>query len=218
MRGIIMAEKKISTEEIYNVLKRKIVELEYEPGQVLNEADVADEFGVSRTPIRKVFQLLETDKLLNIVPRFGAQVVPIDFIQMKQIFELTRILDPFATKLACSKIDDESIKELEEILERMKTYDITNDYQNAINDDERFHQIIYDSCGNIWLQDILSDLHNHTERLWHYSQDYFDDMNLFIETLSRVIEGIKEKDVDKAMENTRIHIDDFVEKIRDVIL
>lgn len=48
--------KKIKNEEIYNILKRRIIELKYEPGEVLNEVDLAEEFGISRTPIRKVFQ------------------------------------------------------------------------------------------------------------------------------------------------------------------
>ena len=64
---------RIKTDEIYNILKRRIIELEYEPGEVLNEVDVADEFNI-RGPIRKIFQQLSTDKLLNIIPRFGAQV------------------------------------------------------------------------------------------------------------------------------------------------
>lgn len=82
--------KKIDYDEIYNLLKRRIIELEYRPGEVLNEVDVADEFEISRTPIRKVFQQLSDDKLLNIIPRFGAQVTPIDFRYMKSVFEVTR--------------------------------------------------------------------------------------------------------------------------------
>ena len=45
--------KKIKTEDVYEILKRRIIELDYEPGQILNEVDVAEEFGLSRTPIRK---------------------------------------------------------------------------------------------------------------------------------------------------------------------
>ncbi len=79
--------KKIKNEEIYNILKRRIIELKYEPGEVLNEVDLAEEFGISRTPIRKVFQQLTTDKLLNVIPRVGAQVTPIDFIYMKSVLK-----------------------------------------------------------------------------------------------------------------------------------
>lgn len=213
-----MNNKKLNTEEIYDTMKHRIIKLEYEPGEVLNEVDVAEEFNISRTPIRKVFQLLHNDKLLNIVPRFGAQVTPIDFKQMKYIFEVTRELDPFAARLAVDRIDEENIKELEEIISRLNGYDISEDYQNAINDDERFHTIIFSSCGNPWLQDILKSLHYHTERLWHYCEQYFDSMDLFTHTLGKVLEGIKQKDYEKVEKYAKEHIDDFVLKIKKELL
>ncbi|NLW23348.1 MAG: GntR family transcriptional regulator [Tissierellia bacterium] len=210
--------KKIETGEIYDILKRRIIELYYDPGEVLNEVDLAEEFNISRTPIRKIFQRLSTDKLLNVIPRVGAQVTPIDFIYMKSVFEVTRILDPFAARLAVDRITDEHLDELEKIVDRLKTYDITVDYQKAIIDDQRFHDIIFASSGNPCLQEILQNLHNHTERLWHYSQRYFDSMDLFTDSLGKVLKAIKEKDRDKAEKYAREHIDAFVEKIKQELL
>lgn len=213
-----MVDKKLDSDKVYEMMKNRIIKLEYDPGEVLNEVELAEEFNMSRTPIRKVFQKLKSDKLLNIVPRFGAQVTPIDFKQMKYIFEVTRELDPFAAKLAVERISKESLNELEEIITRLKQYNIHEDYQNAINDDERFHTIIFSSCGNPWLQDILTSLHYHTERLWHYCEQYFDSMNLFTNTLEKVLEGIKEKDIEKVEKYSKEHIDDFVLKIKKELL
>lgn len=209
-----MDNDKLDTDKIYQILKDRIIKLEYDPGLVLNEVEVADEFNISRTPIRKVFNQLQNDKLLNIVPRFGAQVAPIDFKSMKSIFEITRELDAFAVRLAVERISEESIKELEVIIARLESYDISEDYQSAINDDERFHDIMFSSCGNPWLEEILTSLHYHTERLWHYCEPYFDDMGLFIHTLGKVLEAIKEKDVEKAEKYAIEHIDSFVLKIK----
>lgn len=213
-----MDNEKLQTDEIYELLKTRIIHLEYYPGQVLNEVELADEFNTSRTPVRRVFQQLQNDKLLNIVPRFGAQVTPIDFKEMKSIFELTRELDPFAVRLTVERITDSQIEELEEIMKRFDTYNISKDYQEAINDDEKFHNIIYSSCGNTWLQEILASLHYHTERLWHYSEQYFDSMDLFTDSLGKVLEAIKDKDTEKAEFYAREHIDAFVEKIRKYVL
>lgn len=213
-----MTDKKLDTEEIYEILKERIIQLDYEPGLVLNESDIADEFNISRTPIRKVFHRLHSDKLLNIVPRFGAQVTPIDFKQMKFVFEITREVDSFAARLAAERIGDDQVKELEEIVSRLKNYDISKDYQNAINDDERFHQIIFSSCGNPWLQEILISLHYHTERLWHYCESYFDNIDLFSNTLGKMLEAIKEKDFDNVEAYAREHIDEFVLKIKKELL
>jgi len=213
-----MSESKLDTEAIYEILKKRIIHLEYEPGIVLNEIEVADEFNISRTPIRRVFHLLHNDKLLNIVPRFGAQVTPIDLKQMKSIFEITRELDPFAVRLAIERISEDEINQLEEIVSRLENYDIAKDYQNAINDDEQFHKIIYSSCGNPWLEEILESLHYHTERLWHYCEQYFDTMDLFTSSLGKLLEAIKEKDFQKAEKYSKEHIDEFVNKIKKDIL
>ncbi len=213
-----MEENKIQTEQIYEILKSRIIHLEYEPGEILNEVDLAEEFNISRTPIRKVFQMLSSDKLLNIIPRFGAQVAPMDFRKMKAVFEVTRELDPFATRLAVERITPENLARLEEIVERLEHYDIETDYQEAINDDEEFHEIIFSSCDNPWLEDILTNLHYHTERLWHYCERYFDDITLFTDSLGKVLQAIKEKDVEKAEKYTREHIDEFVSKIKNEML
>lgn len=210
--------KKLSTDEVYDVMKRRVIELYYEPGQVLNEVDVAEEFDMSRTPIRKVFQQLNNDNLLNIVPRFGAQVAPIDFMYMKSVFEVTRVLDPFAVRLAVDRIREEQVSELEELIGRLKGYNIETDYQEAIKDDERFHRIISDSSANPCLQETLANLHNHTERLWHYSKKFFDETDLFVDSLSDILIAIKNKDEDAAEEAARNHIDEFVNKIKEELL
>lgn len=213
-----MGERKLDTDEIYEILKERIIQLEYEPGLVLNESDIADEFNTSRTPVRSAFKRLQRDKLLNIVPRFGAQVTPIDFKQMKHVFEITRVLDSFAARLAAERISDEEIKKLEEIISRLKSYDISKDYQKAIDDDELFHQTIFSSCGNPWLQEILTSLHYHTERLWHYCESYFDNIELFSHGLGKILEAIKDRDFDNVEKYAREHIDEFVLKIKKEML
>lgn len=205
-------------DEIFEILKDRIINLEYEPGIVLNEVEVAEEFDTSRTPVRRVFQLLENVKLINIIPRVGAQVSAIDMKSMKGVFEITRELDPFAVRLAIGRIDQDQLSELEEIVDRINSYDIQADYQKAITDDERFHSIIFSSCNNPWLEEMLTTLHYHTERLWHYSEEHFDNIELFTETLTHVLGAIKEKDIEKAEKYSIEHIDAFVEKIRSVLL
>ena len=213
-----MIEGRIETEELYALVKKRIIQLQYQPGEILNEADLADEFALSRTPVRRVFQLLSADKLINVVPRYGAQVAPVDFRKMKAVFEVTRELDPFATRLAVERISKDKIDELQEIVDRINSYHIETDYQKAINDDERFHEIILESCGNEWLQDILTYLHYHTERLWHYCESYFSSIDLFSETLTSILEAIKSGDSEKAEMHSRDHIDQFVSKIKSEML
>ncbi len=208
----------LKRDEVFEILKNRIIKLEYQPGDILNEPEIAKELNVSRTPVRNAFQQLTNLELLTVVPRYGAQVSQIDFLKMKHLFELTRVLDPFATRLAAARITEKKKQELKEIHSRLLSYSIDDDYQRAIDDDERFHEIIFDQCGNPWLQRQLKELHCHSERLWHYCEKYFDSMDIFTYTFGKIIEAIDEKDLDKAEKYAREHIDDFVYKIKEALL
>lgn len=208
----------IKSEKLFEVLKDRIVHLEYSPGQVLNEADIADEFNLSRTPVRKAFEQLKNVKLMEIIPRYGAQVGSIDFKYMKSVFEVDRQLEGFAARLATERMTDEKVAELEAVIDRLKSLDIENEYKQMIIEDERFHEIIFNSSGNPCLVEILNDLHMHTERLWFYVQKDITDANLFLDTMPQIVQAIKEKDADRAEQGAQRHIDVFVERIKRELL
>ena len=211
-------EAKNNNDKMYEALKKRIIQLEYAPGQVLNEKDIAGEFDVSRTPVRRVFEQLKNNKLLNIIPRFGAQVAPIDFLYMKSAFEVTRELEGYATRLAAERITDQKIEELEAIVERLKKYDIAEDYKKIIQEDENFHEIIIESSNNPCLIEILYGLHMHTQRMWLYAQPDISEMGLFLNTMPNIINALKVRNIEQADEAAKVHIDVFVERIKQELL
>jgi DNA-binding GntR family transcriptional regulator len=71
--------------EIYKELKKRIVYLDYKPKQVLNIKELAKEFGVSPMPIREVLILLETEKLVHIIPNNGIYVTDVSFQELKDV-------------------------------------------------------------------------------------------------------------------------------------
>lgn len=209
-----MEAKNYSSEEIYEILKNRIIQLDYEPGQILNEKDVAEEFNVSRTPIRKVFEQLKNNKLLNIIPRYGAQVAPIDFMYMKSVFEVVRELDGFAASLAAKKINTEKREELEKIIEKIKNYDIEKEYTEIIIQDQKFHEIIIESADNPCLVDILYGLHMHTKRMWIYAKPEISDVRLFLNTMPDIVKALKSGNSEQASKYAKNHTDIFVERIK----
>ena len=64
---------------------------------------------------------------------------------------------------------------------------------------------------------MLGSLHIHTERLWHYCNEYFTDVTIFIRTFSKIVEAMEEGDEDKAERYSREHIDDFVSRVKDAL-
>ncbi|MEW6622154.1 MAG: GntR family transcriptional regulator [Bacillota bacterium] len=213
-----MSEKCFTNGEIYEVLKKRIVELEYAPGQILNENEIAAEFNLSRTPVRKIFEQLKNNRLLIIIPRYGAQVAPLDFKYIKSVFEVIREMEAHATRLAAERISDEHIRDLEAIIERLKGYNIDRDYKKIILDDGMFHKIIFDNCNNPCLSEILHNLHMHTERLWFYVQKNITEIDMFIDTLTNIACAIKNRDAALADRYAKEHTDLFVEKIKEKLL
>ncbi len=203
---------------IYEQIKQRIVKLKYDPGIILNEQDLAKEFAVSRTPIRTVFKRLEDVGLLKIIPRYGAQVTQIDFHKMRYLFEITRVLDPLATKLSVKNISEEDISKLKNIIQKLKSLTDIKDYQDAISYDEEFHIIVTRNSNNPWLISELTRLHLHSERLWHYCNESFDDMSIFTRTFELIVDAIERRNEEEAEKYAREHIDEFVEHIKGVIL
>ena len=102
-------------EDIYSALRKRIIRGEYEQGEIIREADVAQEFQVSRTPVREVFQNLQGDKLITLLPYRGAQVT---FIELEFFFQTAAVkqnLEEMATRLAARWATENDVRRMREI-------------------------------------------------------------------------------------------------------
>jgi DNA-binding GntR family transcriptional regulator len=92
------------TQEVYQRLRAEILSCDLEPGRELSEAELAERFGVSKTPVREALATLRSEGYVRTFPRRGYQVVPITFGDMNELFELRIILEAGAAELACERI------------------------------------------------------------------------------------------------------------------
>ena len=98
---------------VFNTLRQAILKGELEPGERLMEIQLAERLGVSRTPIREAIRKLELEGLVLMVPRKGAEVASISEKSLREVLEVRRSLEELAIELACQKITQEQIQELE---------------------------------------------------------------------------------------------------------
>lgn len=203
---------------VYEVIKERIVTLDYGPGYILNESDIANEFGLSRTPVREAFKKLQNDNLLNVVPRIGAQVAQIDFKHIKSVFEVEKVLDVLCTKLALQRANEDGIKKLEEVIESYKQHYAEMDYDKVIKDDSEFHRIMRELAQNPVLSGILDGLHTQLERLWYYTQNRVTNIYGFTDTYVQIVNAMKEKDEEKAERYALIHIESYIKQIKNDLL
>lgn len=208
----------MTSTDIYLGLRKKIVNLELEPGSLLNELDLSKEYGISRTPIRSALKMLELDKLVIIVPRYGVQVAQVDFRKMRSLFDMTKVLDPFAVKQACLKADASDIAKMKTIIKNIEEDIAKGNLNAAIDQDEDFHRLIVKIADNEWLAEELEHLHLHSQRLWLYAKNQFANRDIFTRTFKLIVEAFEKKDCEMAAKYALEHIEDFVNSIKDDLL
>jgi len=203
---IFMANK-----EIYKRLKDRIVFLDYKPKQVLNIKDLAKEFGVSPMPIREVLILLETEKLVHIIPNHGIYVTDVSFQELKDVFEVRLFLIGLSGRLAAQRVTKEELSKMKELLKKIKQ---EKDRNILIQLDAEFHDLINYSTKNQSLAETLKRLRNQIGRLWFFAKEndaYSQEIPEDFEELIRVLENKKQNKCEQIMKDHAIH---FINQIK----
>lgn len=197
-------------EEICSILRERIFELTLKPGTPLNEKKLAEEFNVSRTPVREALLVLSTEGLVNIAPHQGARVSDVNLRDFQELFEVRIILEKGVARLAAKNVAAEQIEELERLSELAVSTD-PREVNKLINLDKEFHSLINKAAGNRILEKQLSHLQHQYTRL---SRLTAIKPELFIADLPEVIDSLKHKDADRLEHLLVKHVNYFVEKVR----
>ena len=161
-------------ERIYNTIKQRILSLHYEPGQNLNQKELAAELGVSLTPIRETFLRLEWEKLVTILPRLGIHVTKIDFKELKEVYRARILIEGELGRLAAQNISDEQLAEMKKLLASCKKLNREQTREKLVELDKKFRDILFGAAKSSTLQEISELLYNQTLRAWHLTFDESD--------------------------------------------
>ncbi|MBK5251543.1 MAG: GntR family transcriptional regulator [Peptostreptococcaceae bacterium] len=198
---------------IFRILKKRIIEMEYEPGMAISEKALIEEFEVSRTPVREALLKLSQIGLIEMVPRVGTFVTQINLMKVKYAYEVKKNLEGLAAELACERASQDEIDELFEIIERFSKYDIVKDYKSCIQDDQRFHAIVRQAAGNPILSETLDELNTKTARFLQYIHYIIDDYEWFNSSLKEMADAIKSRNKESARKSTERHTLKFLEQL-----
>jgi DNA-binding GntR family transcriptional regulator len=161
-------------EKIYHTIKQRILSLHYEPGQSLNQKELAAELGVSQTPIREIFLRLEWEKLVTILPRIGIHVTKIDFKELKEVYRTRILIEGELGRLAARNISDEQLAEMKKLLESCKKINGEQTREKLVELDKKFRVILFSAAKSGILQEISELLYSQTLRAWHLTFDESD--------------------------------------------
>ncbi len=138
-----------SPESVYRELKRRILNNDYAPGTQVLEQTIANDLGLSRTPVREALVRLQHDGLVEVVPRHGIRVLPILRADMQEIYEVLASLEPTATELlARQNPSRERMMPLIEACDDMERALDVDNLEAWATADEKFHFALVNLCGN----------------------------------------------------------------------
>jgi DNA-binding GntR family transcriptional regulator len=140
--------------KVYNELREQILSGQLESGVWLVEASLAEQFGVSRTPVREALRRLADDRLVSIDTYRGAVVRGIEAQEAVEIGEIHEVHDGLAARLAAQRADQSGIAQLGELTRVMRERLEAGDWDAAVMANVRFHALIYDLAGNSRLSAI----------------------------------------------------------------
>ena len=203
---------------VFNTLRQAILRGEFKPGERLMEIQLANKLGVSRTPIREAIRKLELEGLVIMIPRKGAEVADITEKSLRDVLEVRKALEELAVQLACEKITQEELEELEKAGENFKkVLKRSKDITEVAEADVRFHDVIYMATDN---QKLILLLTNLREQMYRYRVEYLKREEAHPQLIAEhaaIIEYISKGEKKAATDVMCKHIDNQVTTVIDVI-
>lgn len=197
---------------VYSEIKRRIVFLDYKPGQFLDPKELMKEFGVSLTPIREALTYLEAEELIHIIPHRGAYVSEVSLQDFKDIFEVRLFLIGQSGRLAAQRITNEELTNMKKLLKKINR---EKERKVLIQLDSEFHDLINQATKNRALAKTLERLRNQVARLWIFTTEENDVYSSQIpEDFEELVKALENKDQNRSEQILTNHAIHFIEQVK----
>ena len=143
-------------EQVAEALRQQIFQRQLEPGSWIDELKIAEEFGISRTPLREALKVLAAEGLVTMKLRRGAYVTEMSDKDLHDVYHLLALLESDAVAVIANTAQPEQLQELQQIHEELEHSSADREAFFAIN--ERFHMRILELADNRWRNQMVADL------------------------------------------------------------
>ena len=143
-------------EEVAEQLRQRIFRRELEPGSWIDELKIAEEFGISRTPLREALKVLAAEGLVTMKVRRGAYVTEMSEKDLRDVYHLLSLLESDAAGVVAERATPEQQQTLKELHAELEAAVADREKFFAIN--ERFHMLVLEMADNRWRSQMVADL------------------------------------------------------------
>lgn len=205
--------------EIYESLRYKIITNKFDAGQQLYEKDLMQEYQIGRTPLREIFQELQRNGLIEIIPKLGTRVVSLDIRTLRDTIQLRRELEGLAAELAAQHIEPDQFQRLQHLLKNASTVKTNTmaDLKKLSDIDMEFHGILYDASGNRQLKEMIESLLYKMSMYWFQVGFSAAEFREQFDELAELLKAIEKREPKSAKKIIKRHIDHFSKVIKENI-
>ena len=211
----------LTVEQVYQDLRAKILALKLKPGQMVSENAVAILYGMSRTPIRAVFQRLANENLLEIRSQKGTYVSLLDFAYIRETVYIRTMVEIDILRQALLRSDDNLLSALSANLQQQAAIvaqGTAADPAEFYQLDSLFHRLSFQHVGRERLWDILqaSAVHYHRFRMLDILSDSILDM--LWNDHNRIFVCLRSQDQEALGQSLQAHLSDGIRRIEEQVL
>ena len=200
-------ENKSLTTLIFEKVREDVLNGVYKSGEKIIEAKVADEMGVSRTPVREALKQLELDGLVENIPNRGVIVKGVTPEDIDDIYTMRLAIEGIAARWSIDRMTESSLKELIEIYELMEFYTQKNNIDKIFEFTTLFHEVIYKSACSRYLEHVLTDFQQFIKTTRKQSLATEGRMAEALQEHRRIMEAFVNRDAETAVDALVKHID-----------
>lgn len=185
-------------EKILETIRDAILKGSLKPGERVSEPELAERFGISRTPIREAFRQLESEGYLEVVPRRGAVVASLSERDVVEFYSIKSILEGHAARIAAERMSERDLERLEAINTKLEQIAAEGDIKSFFRIHNEFHDLFIKASGNDKLAELINHLVLKFNRLRLASLSQPGRMDISVQEHRKIIEAFRKHDGDQA--------------------
>ncbi len=207
----------VSRKQIFERLRQDILEDKYKKGHSLVEQKLANEFGVSRTPIREAIRQLELDGLVESIPNRGVFVIGISRKDIEDIYQIRKRIEGLAAYWAVEKITLDEMEELKNIYDLMEFYTDKGNIDQVALLNTGFHEVIINAARSKYLKIVLTNFQAYIKWARHASISAEGRAIAALKEHKKIVEAFQNRDKDGAEKAIMEHIDNSIKNLESIL-
>ena len=195
--------REVVCETLRDAVRRGVLQ----PGERLMEIQLAEELGVSRTPVREAIRKLEMEGYVIMMPRRGTYVADLSIRDVNEVFEIRTSLESLASGLAAERITEDELEKLQRLLVEIGAHIKNGDMESIVRTDTEFHDLLYQASRNKRLVGIISNLREQLTRFRTTSMSYPGRLKATLEEHRNIVEALAQGDEKAARKAAEHHME-----------